>query len=256
MGVRHRAARRLDRSRPSAGAPVRALGLAPQTRQINRQADEDRLVLDFTLSTNPTMLSAVTVRARQDVPRANERPAPGSVERAINTDQAARLPIDASDLMELALLAPGIVAIPGSDSTSSQFSVGGLGPGANNITLDGLSFGASQVPQEAVRNSRVQTSNFDVSRGQSVASTSTCRTAAKPRASSASKRISDGLSAGCDRIPPRSRAHSSVGQSGGLIIRWSLVRVQVGPPSKGYANRDTSSSMGVVAIAIPTSEKP
>jgi hypothetical protein len=145
---------------------VRALGLAPQTRQINRQADEDRLVLDFTLSTNPTMLAGVTVRARQDIPRGDDRPAPGSVERAINTDQAARLPVDASDLMELALLAPGIVAIPGSDSTGSQFSVGGLSPSANNITLDGLSFGASQVPQEAVRNSRVQTSNFDVSRGQ------------------------------------------------------------------------------------------
>jgi hypothetical protein len=145
---------------------VRALGLAPQTKQINRQADEDRLVLDFTLTTNPTVLSAVTVRARQDVPRGDERPAPGSVEQAINTDQAARLPVDASDLMELALLAPGIVSIPGSDSSGSQFSVAGLSPSANNITLDGLSFGASQVPQEAVRTSRVQTSNFDVSRGQ------------------------------------------------------------------------------------------
>lgn len=145
---------------------VRALGLAPQTKQINRQADEDRLVLDFAMTTNPTMLSAVTVRARQDVPRGDDRPAPGSVERAINTDQASRLPIDASDLMELALLAPGIVAIPGSDSTGSQFSVAGLSPSANNITLDGLSFGASTVPQEAVRTSRVQTSNFDVSRGQ------------------------------------------------------------------------------------------
>ncbi len=145
---------------------VRALGLAPQTKQINRQADEDRLVLDFTLSTNPTMLSAVTVRARQDVPRGDDRPTPGSIEQAINTDQAARLPVDASDLMELALLAPGIVSIPGSDSTGSQFSVAGLSPSANNITLDGLSFGASQVPQEAVRTSRVQTSTFDVSRGQ------------------------------------------------------------------------------------------
>ncbi len=145
---------------------VRALGLAPQTKQINRQADEDRLVLDFALTTNPTVLSAVTVRARQDVPRGDDRPAPGSVEQAINTDQAARLPIDASDLMELALLAPGVVSIPGSDSTGSQFSVAGLSPSANNITLDGLSFGASQVPQEAVRASRVQTSNFDVSRGQ------------------------------------------------------------------------------------------
>ncbi|MGQ0765968.1 MAG: carboxypeptidase regulatory-like domain-containing protein [Gemmatimonadota bacterium] len=145
---------------------ARALGLAPQTVNVVRTGDEDRLVHDFTLTTNPTVLSAVQVRARQDVPRDRDVPTPGSTERAINTDQAARLPIDASDLMQLALLAPGVVSIPGTDSTASGFSVAGLSPAANNITLDGLSFGASQVPQEAVRNTRVITSNFDVSRGQ------------------------------------------------------------------------------------------
>ena len=145
---------------------VRSLGLAPQTQVIVRNADEDRLVLDFTLTTNPQVLSAVTVRARQDVPRDQDRPTPGTVERAMNTDQAARLPIDAGDLTQLALLAPGLVSIPGSDSTPGAFSVAGLSPDANNVTLDGMSFGSSSVPQEAVRNSRVQTSNFDVSRGQ------------------------------------------------------------------------------------------
>ncbi|MGQ0650375.1 MAG: carboxypeptidase regulatory-like domain-containing protein [Gemmatimonadaceae bacterium] len=145
---------------------VRSLGLAPQTRMLARNADEDRLVLDFVMTTNPTMLAGVTVRARQDVPRDTDRPAPGSVERAINSDQAARLPIDAGDLTQLALLAPGIVSITGSDSTGAGFSVAGLSPDANNVTLDGMSFGSASVPQEAVRNSRVQTSNFDVSRGQ------------------------------------------------------------------------------------------
>jgi hypothetical protein len=145
---------------------VRSLGLAPQTRVIARNADEDRLVADFMLTTNPQVLSAVTVRARQDVPRDTDRPTPGTVERAINTDQAARLPIDAGDLTQLALLAPGLVSIPGNDSTPGAFSVAGLSPDANNVTLDGMSFGSASVPQEAVRNSRVQTSNFDVSRGQ------------------------------------------------------------------------------------------
>ena len=145
---------------------ARALGLAPATVMVARQADEDRLVVNIKMTTNPTVLAAVTVQARQNVPREGDRPAPGSVERAMNTDQAARLPIDASDLTQLALTAPGVVSITGSDSTAAGFSVAGQAPTANNITLDGLSFGSAQVPQEAVRTSRVITSGYDVARGQ------------------------------------------------------------------------------------------
>lgn len=145
---------------------ARALGLAPATVMVARQADEDRLVVNIKMTTNPTVLAAVTVQARQNVPRESDRPAPGSVERAMNTDQAARLPIDASDLTQLALTAPGVVSITGSDSTAAGFSVAGQAPTANNITLDGLSFGSAQVPQEAVRTSRVITSGYDVARGQ------------------------------------------------------------------------------------------
>ena len=145
---------------------ARALGLAPQTLTVGRQADEDRIIVNIKMSTNPTVLAAVTVQARRDVPPEGNRPAPGSIERAMNTDQAARLPIDASDLTALALTAPGVVSITGSDSTSAGFSVAGQSPTANNITLDGMSFGSAQVPQEAVRNSRVITSGYDVARGQ------------------------------------------------------------------------------------------
>lgn len=145
---------------------ARALGLAPATVTVVRHADEDRLVVNIKMTTNPTVLAGVTIQARQNVPREGDRPAPGSVERAMNTDQAARLPIDASDLTQLALTAPGVVSITGSDTSAAGFSVAGQAPTANNITLDGLSFGSSQVPQEAVRNSRVITSGYDVARGQ------------------------------------------------------------------------------------------
>src|SRR5439155_3426715 len=37
---------------------------------------------------------------------------------------------------------------------------------ANNITLDGLSFGSGSVPQDALRTTRVVTSTYDVARGQ------------------------------------------------------------------------------------------
>jgi len=145
---------------------VRMLGLAPSVVNIARQADEDRLVADARMSTNPTQIQGVTVRAGQAPPPRFGAPTPGSTERAINTDQAARLPLDASDLNTLALLAPGVVSITGTDSTANAFSVAGQRPTANNITLDGLSFGSSSVPQEAVRSTRVITSSYDVARGQ------------------------------------------------------------------------------------------
>ncbi len=144
---------------------VRALGLAPQEVLVTRQSDEDRLVAEVQMTSTPTQIAGVTIRGRQDVPRDLERPTPGSTERMMTTDQAARLPIDPSDLLSLALTSPGVVSIAGSDTTPNAISIAGLGPGANNITLDGLSYGA-QVPQEAVRSTRVITSSYDAGRGQ------------------------------------------------------------------------------------------
>src|SRR5205823_2733486 len=75
-------------------------------------------------------------------------------------------PIDASDLNTLATLAPGVVGIGETDSTSTAFSVAGQRSTANTITLDGLSFGSGNVPQDALRTTRVVTSTYDVARGQ------------------------------------------------------------------------------------------
>src|SRR5438128_646533 len=110
-------------------------------------------------------LDAVTVRARAPQ-RGVERPTPGSTERNLAPEVIARLPIDASDLNTLATLAPGVVGIGETDSTSAAFSVAGQRSTANNITLDGLSFGSGNVPQDALRTTRVVTSTYDVARGQ------------------------------------------------------------------------------------------
>ena len=145
---------------------VRALGLAPQEVMVVRQSDEDRLVADVTMTANPTQIAGVTIRGRQDMPRDLERPTPGSTERMMTTDQAARLPIDPGDLTALALMSPGVVSIPGNDTTPNGISIAGLSPGANNVTLDGMTFAASQIPQEAMRSTRVITSTYDAGRGQ------------------------------------------------------------------------------------------
>jgi hypothetical protein len=144
---------------------VKFLGMAPATLNVTHVADEDRLVTNFRLSENPTEIQGVVVRARP-TGNANDRPTPGSQERNLTPEQLARLPIDQSDLALLATLAPGVVGIDATDSTASAFSVAGLRPDANSVTLDGLNFGSSTIPQDAVRNTRVITSTYDVARGQ------------------------------------------------------------------------------------------
>lgn len=145
---------------------VRFLGMAPATLTVAHVADEDRLVTNIVLSQNATQIQGVVVRARPTPRDAPDRPTPGSQERNFTPDQVARLPIDPTDLALLATLAPGVVGIEATDSTASAFSVAGLRPDANSITLDGLTFGTSTVPQDAVRNTRVITSSYDVARGQ------------------------------------------------------------------------------------------
>ena len=145
---------------------IRAIGLAPATSELRRIADEDRLVLDATLTATATRLSTVAVEARQAPRGGQDLPTPGSVERAFTPEQVARLPVDASDLLNLALLSPQVVSIGASDSSAAGFSVGGLRPDANAVTLDGLSFGSTEIPSEATRSTRVITSTYDVTRGQ------------------------------------------------------------------------------------------
>jgi hypothetical protein len=145
---------------------ARAIGMAPRIELLQRHADEDRLVWNIRLSGGPITLEQINVRSGPQIVRAPDGPTPGSSERAFGADQLARLPTDATDLAALAALVPGVVAISATDSTATAFSVAGLGPDANALTLDGLLFGNATVPQEGLRQTRVVTSTYDVSRGQ------------------------------------------------------------------------------------------
>ena len=144
---------------------ARVLGMTPRTVLLVRDADEDRLVWNIQLRAGAVTVEAITVRAAPQV-RAGEGPSPGATERAFTADALARIPLDATDLATLAGLSPGVLTIAGTDTTATAFSVAGLGPDANALTLDGLLFGTSSVPQEGLRQTRVITSTYDVSRGQ------------------------------------------------------------------------------------------
>jgi hypothetical protein len=145
---------------------VRRIGLAPQTATVSRLADEDRLVANFTMVAVATQLEAVVVEDRRPPPRQDERPTPGSTGRTLSGEALSRLPIDPGDPNAVALLAPGVVEVAGTDTTGAGFSIAGQSPDQNRVTLDGLTFESGGVPQEAVRNTRVVTSTYDVARGQ------------------------------------------------------------------------------------------
>jgi hypothetical protein len=53
---------------------VRAIGMAPVTRDIQRQGDEDRLITDFDMGRNATQLATVQVRASRGRSDPNQRP--------------------------------------------------------------------------------------------------------------------------------------------------------------------------------------
>ena len=98
---------------------VRAIGKTPVMRTVARQADEDRLITNVTLGTPATRLAEIVVRGRTGPPLTGDGgpPTPGTIERAIPAERAARLPIDASDLTILATLAPGVVSVTGTSLT-------------------------------------------------------------------------------------------------------------------------------------------
>lgn len=145
---------------------VRRIGMAQQQATVSRVADEDRLIANFQLAQVPTQLEAVVVQAQRRPQRQDERPTPGSTGRSLSGEALSRLPIDPGDPNAVALLAPGVVGVAGTDTTDAGFSVAGQSPDQNRVTLDGLTFDAGTLPQEAVRNTRVVTSTYDIARGQ------------------------------------------------------------------------------------------
>jgi hypothetical protein len=157
---------------------VSAPGQGAATSTVARAADEEVLVANFRLTTQPIMLEGVTARATRPAPGRGDA---GSTERAISGELAGRLPVEnTTDPSQLATLVPGVVAASQADSSEARgsFSVAGQRSSLNNVTLDGTSFssrltggqagGGSPVgvPSEGVRATSVVTNTFDVSRGE------------------------------------------------------------------------------------------
>ena len=145
---------------------ARFIGMVPQTVTLTRYADDDRLEWNVRMTSQAVMLDEIVVRGVLTPVRVVDRATPGSTGRNLTPEALAALPIETSDLNVLATLVPGVVGIAATDSTSAAFSVGGQRADANRVTLDGMSFGSGSVPQDGLRNTRVITGTYDVSRGR------------------------------------------------------------------------------------------
>ncbi len=146
---------------------VKAIGKTPQIYNVARQSDDDRIVLNIKLGEKPVQLNDLVANAnrRVNVDQLDGRVSAGEQSRNLSGDQALRLPIDAGDLAALAALAPGVILTGGTDSTAATFSVAGQSAASNTYVVNGVTTSSSSVPQDAVRNTRVTTNNYDVSKG-------------------------------------------------------------------------------------------
>jgi arginine repressor len=141
-----------------------AIGYAPRQFELKRLADEDFLVADATLSRSVATLDTLRVSERGRVAvDANKQPDLSGTEQA--ADAAAVSADQQGDLNAIASSIPGITEVLGADGDPAGFSVLGLSADQNSTTLNGSSFGGSNLPRDADVSYSVVTAPFDVSRG-------------------------------------------------------------------------------------------
>jgi len=140
-----------------------ALGFAARRFEVKRLADEDFLVADARLQRVNAVLDAVEIVGERQRPRRNEvAPDASGTERTIATSEVPANLL--GDLAAMAATLPGVQSATNEDG-SNGFSVLGLGADQNSTTLNGMSFGGSQLPRDAAISTSLVTSPYDVSRG-------------------------------------------------------------------------------------------
>jgi len=141
-----------------------ALGFAPRRFQVKRTADQEILVADARLQRSVTMLDTVrAVGTRDRVGRNASGADISGSERAVNPGTVAST--DLGDLNAMAASIPGVTPVLDPNGDPAGWSVLGLSADQNSTTLNGGSFGSSNIPRDANVSTSVSTSPYDVSRG-------------------------------------------------------------------------------------------
>lgn len=139
------------------------IGYVYRTFQIKRLADEEVLIANANLSVIQLDTVAVVASVQRRVNRNSDTPDVGGTEQRISQSD---VPLELQgDIAAMAASLPGVLLVPGVEGEPDGFSVLGLGADQNSVTLNGMQFGAGNLPRDAAISSSLTTSPYDVSRG-------------------------------------------------------------------------------------------
>ncbi|HEX4681629.1 MAG TPA: TonB-dependent receptor [Gemmatimonadaceae bacterium] len=141
-----------------------------QSRTTVKSAGPDAAApvsVDIALKRAPVRLQTVQVTADRRQPPQRDFIAPdvAQTEKGILASSEVFAVADQGDLMGMIAQVPGITVTSDPSTGLPQFSVLGLPGSQNNITLNGLAFGGTDVPRDIIGAVRVSASAYDVSRG-------------------------------------------------------------------------------------------
>ena len=140
---------------------VAKIGFSPFRKRVTRAGSDSVLVVDVALKAIAQSLGPVRVVAQQ--PKPSRTPDPGTeigaAEKIADSFTGAVPPSLVGDVNAIASTIPGLTP------TVGGFSVMGLDPSQNSVTLNGMNFPAGAFPRAAQTNVRVSTTTYDPARG-------------------------------------------------------------------------------------------
>src|SRR6185312_12667211 len=143
---------------------VSASGYQPFRKIVTRAGADSTIVVEVVLQAGAaTQLATVVSKAARPTPDRQQTAdlGPGAVDATLNPMYASRRlsPDLAGDLAALAGMTPGVLP------TANGFSVLGLGPTQNLVTLNGLAFPSGDIPRATPTLFHLTTSSYDPSIG-------------------------------------------------------------------------------------------
>jgi hypothetical protein len=146
---------------------VRAIGMTPTETTAKRGEPRRPIIVDVRMEAVVLALDAVRVVAdkRTRPPRQDVAPDRVGSDRVTDGFAGAVAVGDQGNLAAMAASVPGVTLVPDANGGVPGFSVLGLSPDQNRVTLNGLSFGGGEIPRDALVVTRVASTSYDVSRG-------------------------------------------------------------------------------------------
>jgi hypothetical protein len=140
---------------------VTKIGFTPFRKRVTRVGTDSLIVVDVEMKPIAQALGPVRVIAQKPKPSRTADPGTetGAAEKLADSFTGAVPPSLAGDVNAIASTIPGLTP------TAGGFSVMGVDPSQNSVTLNGMSFAAGAFPRAAQTNVRVSTTTYDPARG-------------------------------------------------------------------------------------------